>query len=111
MTVAEFKEAMKTDAMKEEFAALLNERNVLTVEALIVAMADFAESKGCHVSVEKAKARANARELDGEELDAVSGGKYSYRDISKDLKEDEKFGLPKIEQMMNPISTVMSWLS
>lgn len=72
MTAYEFKEAMKTNAMKQEFAALLNERNVETAEALIQAMADFAIAKGCDISSEKKKMGA----LTDDELENAAGGMW-----------------------------------
>lgn len=75
MTVNEFKEAMKTDAMKFEFAAFLNERNVETAEALIQAMADFAVAKGCDIAGRQ-RQPVKVGALTDDELEDAAGGRW-----------------------------------
>ncbi len=76
----EFKEAMKNEAMKQEYKAFIDEKKPETLEALAGAVVDFAAVKGFDISKEDVldnipdELKSHKEELSDDMLDAVVGG-------------------------------------
>ena len=76
MNYKDFIESLSSDsAFRDELKAFLESKKPENEEAKVNATVEFAAAKGYTVCVEElSAAKAAARELDDEELDAVSGG-------------------------------------
>ena len=80
MSMNEFKEAMKNEAMKREYEAYIDEKKPETPEALVEVVVEFAASKGFNISKEEVmnnipdEMKSGKMELSDDMLDAVVGG-------------------------------------
>ena len=80
MSINEFKEAMKNEAMKREYEAYIDEKKPETPEALVEVVVEFAASKGFNISKEEVmnnipdEMKSGKMELSDDMLDAVVGG-------------------------------------
>lgn len=80
MSINEFKEAMKNEAMKWEYEAYIDEKKPETPEALVEVVVEFAASKGFNISKEEVlnnipdEMKSGKMELSDDMLDAVVGG-------------------------------------
>lgn len=82
-TFAEFKEAIKDEALAKEMKAYTEEQNPQDKNAEIEAVVAFAESKGFAITVEDlSQERACNRELSDDEIENVAGGNWCWRDQS-----------------------------
>ena len=99
MSINEFKEAMKNEAMKREYEAYIDEKKPETPEALVEVVVDFAAVKGFSISKEEVmnnipdEMKSGKMELSDDMLDAVVGGslwkliKRTASDIADAAKE------------------------
>ena len=80
MSMNEFKEAMKNEAMKQEFTAFIEDKKPETLEALAEAVVDFAAVKGFSIGKEDVmnntpdELKSGKMELSDDMLDNVVGG-------------------------------------
>ena len=99
MSMNEFKEAMKNEAMKQEYTAFIEEKKPETPEALVEVVVEFAAIKGFGISKEDVmnsipdELKSGKMELSDDMLDAVVGGslwkliKRTASDIADAAKE------------------------
>lgn len=80
MSMNEFKEALKSEAMLQEYTAFIEEKKPETPDALAEATVAFAEEKGYSISQEDVmnilpdELKSGKTELNDDMLDAVVGG-------------------------------------
>ena len=104
MSMNEFKEAMKNEAMKQEYMAYINEKKPETPEALVDTVVGFAAAKGFSISQEDVmnnipdELKSGKMELSDDMLDGVVGGSLwklikrtanSIADAAKSLFSDD----------------------
>ena len=87
MSMNEFKEAMKNEAMKQEFTAFIEDKKPETLEALAEAVVDFAAVKGFSIGKEDVmnnipdKLKSGKMELSDDVMDNVVGGACCLMDL------------------------------
>ena len=80
MSMNEFKEAMKNEAMRQEFTAFIEEKKPDTPEALAEVVTEFAAARGFTISKEDVvnnipdKLKSGKMELSDDVMDNVVGG-------------------------------------
>lgn len=82
-TFAEFKEAMKDEAMRKELAAFCESKKVESSEEKILAAVEFAAEKGFEITAEDLGVDAvSGKELSDEEVENAAGGVWCVADYS-----------------------------
>lgn len=93
MSMNEFKEVLKDEAIKQEYTAFIEEKKPETLDAFADTMVYFAASKGFSISKEDVlnsipdESKSGKVELSDDMLDAVAGGRC-FQDWVKDIAYD-----------------------